>query len=1050
MDAQIPSQFNHVSSLGSACEKLEKDLEEGKVASNSEVAKLAEQIIKLTGEVGKIATETSDITSKQMCHDIDSMCQDLLKRTNKIAGTLQKSVHVSSDFGKGSEVTLVDEFKARPGEQNPLGRVMETVTPGFIKQLQQKGYQQLFPSYGEKTIAQQNLSKLETLRSRELNLKQELHSLNEKLSELDQRNPVSQKEIKKVLNTQAKIHTQIEDVKTQLTDTSKAIDALQTKVTKYATKVDKGRETRALLESIGGDRTKIVTSDNVTIDGVFLSSEKFQSKLAEGGGKMVTISRTFPDGFTRQLRGLSYKKTDVDKNKEHIVNLLHKMSGLPKESEANKGAGWNVVTDGDNLLLVPDSYLQDVLTDQPSPHPMIEPGSLTTLPSLMEDEPGIVSNREYKEIDPSSKGGTVILMSGNAGVYEMHKREMSAFLFKGMNVQAFNLRGYGESEGVPSARGFEQDTEAVYQYVKAKTGQPDSAILLAPFCMSGGAAAYVAGRHDVNIFLNQTYSDFHKVLEDQVVDFLERHVKDLEGDDAQNITKKAVVASWALENFQPLAKAVAGLAAPDLHIAKHLAKNKGQKAIFFVHDDATISKQHVDENIIAVAQGGGLQQLTVFSAPGSHGTCWPNVQSTPYTYSDTASQIARISDEVTQESDKLSDLIRDLIASTETQIKNLTALADRMDAEGLPPQSALPNSPPMTSSQIRAHCEVLSHDLVDEAKILRSQASTLYKQGQSVIDKLAKGVDPEEHVQSFTGRHQMSHFLDKASLSDDIIKTEFQLTKVKDPILAELKANQAYLQRVIPEITALVDSLAPLKHMKVNTLSISSTHHTFKGVDNLGQKLELPIANDRIDQLFNALVEFDSIQERNKAVASRTASAVDEKTLRTLKSAVGNLSTLVEGFYTQNNSQQASQWMDTIADLSKASDRLKVVALKPLIELEECQKAIAQKQGKQEIGKTLAQAEQDIQNLEGQWGNISDQLGGLDATMQDALTQTRNFPNEVHEVLQSGLVKIRADITKTLTFARHELEQTKQEWSMYNSSWLSRATQTLMGRRLAI
>src|SRR5262249_55898357 len=124
--------------------------------------------------------------------------------------------------------------------------------------------------------------------------------------------------------------------------------------------------------------------------------------------------------------------------------------------------------------------------------------------------------------------GTVILTSGSGGVYEQHKREIASFLFKGMNVMTFNFRGHNLSEGEPSAKGVELDTEAAYQYVKQKTGVDDKKIVLKSFCISGGPAAKVAGKHrNVNIILDQTYASFNKLVEDIVKKSLKKHLKKL-------------------------------------------------------------------------------------------------------------------------------------------------------------------------------------------------------------------------------------------------------------------------------------------------------------------------------------------------------------------------------------------------------------------------------------------------------------------------------------------------------------------------------------------
>jgi len=64
--------------------------------------------------------------------------------------------------------------------------------------------------------------------------------------------------------------------------------------------------------------------------------------------------------------------------------------------------------------------------------------------------------------------GTVLYLGGNGFLLAISEEIFSAFHAQGMNVFAFDYRGYGRSSGKPSVQGLKNDVRAAYAYLAGK------------------------------------------------------------------------------------------------------------------------------------------------------------------------------------------------------------------------------------------------------------------------------------------------------------------------------------------------------------------------------------------------------------------------------------------------------------------------------------------------------------------------------------------------------------------------------------------------------
>lgn len=118
---------------------------------------------------------------------------------------------------------------------------------------------------------------------------------------------------------------------------------------------------------------------------------------------------------------------------------------------------------------------------------------------------------------------TVIFCLGNNMFYQLYLNHIDFYLARGFDVMAFNYGGYCKSEGTPTTEHTFQDVEAAYQFVKKRTGVPDSKILVHGESLGGGPASYLASKYPVHLVLDRTFSSVGLVSDNRILQSLANH-----------------------------------------------------------------------------------------------------------------------------------------------------------------------------------------------------------------------------------------------------------------------------------------------------------------------------------------------------------------------------------------------------------------------------------------------------------------------------------------------------------------------------------------------
>jgi fermentation-respiration switch protein FrsA (DUF1100 family) len=97
---------------------------------------------------------------------------------------------------------------------------------------------------------------------------------------------------------------------------------------------------------------------------------------------------------------------------------------------------------------------------------------------------------------PDSTGLWLLICHGNAGNLSEFDRPVhyAGLRRLGLNLLAFDYRGYGESEGVPTEAGLSQDADAAYRYLREQRGVPADRIIVFGHSLGSAVAVDLASR----------------------------------------------------------------------------------------------------------------------------------------------------------------------------------------------------------------------------------------------------------------------------------------------------------------------------------------------------------------------------------------------------------------------------------------------------------------------------------------------------------------------------------------------------------------------------
>lgn len=407
------------------------------------------------------------------------------------------------------------------------------------------------------------------------------------------------------LEKQLKLHPKNKKIEARIEKTTKNIESKQKYIKEFETNRAKADETRALFSAVGGKRLALETKDGETIDATLLKAEDFYQRFRSSGAQMGHIHIHKNDAIVSTLSGFVFEDAEAA---NELLEQLEQLNLFKKDGE--KGSGWAKLELDHKIYILPDYQVDELMGQRIEGEYPLE---------RRENRQITTEIAPFPPFD-SSKSGTLILGTGAASQYEMHKREAISLLMQGMNVMLFNYKGLGESTGKPSATGAYEDIEAVYQYLHQVERIPDKKIVAKGLCLSGGVVAELASRHPhINVILDQTYADIREIGLNVVL-------KGLRTSLSIQPEKESKAKECIVKLLTPLLRGVVNMTMPPLSVSKHIQKIKGKILVLRALDDKYIPKWMTDKIVQKYAKkasfGQMYQQMKIESIPGQHATLW--------------------------------------------------------------------------------------------------------------------------------------------------------------------------------------------------------------------------------------------------------------------------------------------------------------------------------------------------------------------------------------------------------------------------------------------
>ncbi len=222
-----------------------------------------------------------------------------------------------------------------------------------------------------------------------------------------------------------------------------------------STRLERSRE---ILRSIGGRTVILKTEDDVLIEGMFFDVNAFFNRVVDLGGRF---------------------QIDSEGN-QMLVCTTEQCSRL--------FSSWTI----NNQQIISFRIASD------------RSGAMS---ASISPEGLMVPSIRHKQL--------MILTQGNAGLFEMGRKEILKTLMLGNSCMVFNIRGTGRSQGTPNEEGTHRDLEAVYQYVSNR-GFCNQRISVKGYCLGSGPAVHLASKHPIHLILDRPFAKIGHIMSDVV------------------------------------------------------------------------------------------------------------------------------------------------------------------------------------------------------------------------------------------------------------------------------------------------------------------------------------------------------------------------------------------------------------------------------------------------------------------------------------------------------------------------------------------------------
>lgn len=509
----------------------------------------------------------------------------------------------------------------------------------------------------------------------------------------------------------------------KMADTNEKIKECEEFIKTQKGYADKGEKMHQTCKVLGGESIKIKPEgENIELNGVYLSAQNFRQAMQKFQGEIGTL--TLANG--NKINGFYFEKNlfEGSKLEDALINMgIHDLMEM-------------VVDDNGNLFFVTPEDLKQ----------MEQHSSFDNDGRLITTGEGYSFSHKEIDLNKDPNGGTVILTTGNGGVYEMHKREILAFLLKGMNVMTFNFRGFGLSTGKPSGDGLKRDMEAAYQYLKSNYPIDDSKIMLKALCMSGGPATHLASRHQrINLFLDQSFADYKSVISNQISRVLSPEIAEKDSKFVKSVKE------WFQKNIKYITRIIATIISPAWDTQKKIGKIQGHVGLLATKGDKVMDFEvQAQANLQARLKANKEGKTSLYTVAGEHGESWlsSNEILTKIRFKNEKEINQALEKFISENFQDIEDIFG------EGEFKSIIKMAT----------NKLRDYQEIEKKQTPEEVEACIIKFLDDYQYLFEERALIYEALSAIfyVDKT------ENYEPVYAGRNAMDHFLTKAKLKGNL------------------------------------------------------------------------------------------------------------------------------------------------------------------------------------------------------------------------------------------------------------------------------------------
>lgn len=246
-----------------------------------------------------------------------------------------------------------------------------------------------------------------------------------------------------------------------------------------------------VLEKIGGKNFKIDSKDGTKLDAMLLRYRDIKTKIEENGGKIVDCFPVTIDQVKREGKERTYYCHE---------NRIHPNEFIDVILSDCEGEKWGTFYETIGCLGLEKIEIKQ--TD----------GKMLK---------GFVMKRWDKQKPTRPKANQCFVRCNPpTESYPMGKRDILRFIFSTRgDVLAFDYRGTGKSEGIPTEGGYFLDAETMVEKAVIDFGYDWKNIWGSGFCLGGGVVLHLKNKyHDkgINVFIQNTFDSMLNTFKKQI------------------------------------------------------------------------------------------------------------------------------------------------------------------------------------------------------------------------------------------------------------------------------------------------------------------------------------------------------------------------------------------------------------------------------------------------------------------------------------------------------------------------------------------------------